>query len=203
MARFVGNAGIAIGPILFVLAALGVIAMAMSVNTGGFSTAQVQDRIAADIATQANLIRAKLNECQLQYLTNGVDNSAAPCLHDAYPCSDQTNGTDVADLTCPGDPLNAANNQPNIWSGLRVSQLPPATKGFADWKYMNAGDSGGRCIWTQLGTGTRSTAIAAGVAQAASKFTSAEVLYNTGSADQKFILYITLPTGTADSHCAL
>lgn len=207
MSRLRSDAGIAIGPILFMLAILGLIATVMATNSGGFSVAGVQDRISADIVSQANMIRSKINECQLQYLTNGVDNSAAPCLHDAYPCSDQTalpgGGTNVSALTCPGDPLDGDGDQQNIWTGLRVAQLPPQTKGFSDWKYMNAGDAGGRCIWTAPSSGNTSSGVVAGLTQSAAKFTSEEVSYLPASNTQKFVVFITAPTGSVNEHCAV
>ncbi len=204
MTRVHPSAGIAIGPILFIIALLGILAfVASSTNTGGLNVAGIADRVAADVGSQANLIRSKIGECELQYHTNGVDNSAAPCLHDPYPCSDPASGTLVTDLTCPGDPLNGASEQPNIWTGPRNALLPPPTKGFNPWHYMNAGDAGGRCIWISPTGGSSSTGIVAGLTQAASKFSSQEVGYDSGSGSQKFVIFITVPTGTADLHCTV
>lgn len=201
MRRLSHNAGIAIGPILFVIAIMAVLAMAMSSSIGSFGTAGVSDRVTDDVFTQAQLIRSKINECELQYQVNGVDNSAAPCAGDRYPCSDQTTGTVVSALTCPGDPLDGSNNQRNIWTGLRATQLPPPTKGFPDWYYMNGGSSGGRCIWTAPTSGNSSTGVVDGLKRVAAKFTSDEVSYDPSSNSQKMVIFITTPSGTAHTNC--
>lgn len=201
MQRLHPSAGIAIGPILFLLAILGVIAsvMASSGGGGGFGAASVSDRVTADIVSQANMIRAKVNECQLQYLTNGQTYASAPCENDAYPCSDQTNGTLVSALTCPNDPLISGAEQ-SLWTGLRPSQLPQPTAGFKPWRYMNGGDSGGRCFWTSL-SGSKTGTLISGLKRAAQKFTSAELAYDDTTNSQKFVVFITTPTGTATDNC--
>ena len=66
MQRFSSNAGIAIGPILFVIALLGILAAVIAAGTGDFGTATVADRAYNDIYSQANLIRTKINECNLE-----------------------------------------------------------------------------------------------------------------------------------------
>lgn len=199
------TAGIAIGPILFVLALLGILAGVLAAGTGGFSTIGVADRVTADVVSQANLIRSKINECQMQYIANAIDNSAAPpwdsvsdCEHDSYPCSVAT-GTLVSALTCPGDPLGSDSKQQSVWTGVRVTALPPPTAGFSDWKYLNAAASGGgRCIWT---TGPYNSGVVAGLTQAATKFSSSEAKYSAGANPQKFVVIITPATGTLDSLC--
>ena len=203
------DAGFAIGPILFVIALLAVLAAVIAAGSGDFGTASVTDRISADVTTQANLIRSKIGECNIMH---GTDSN-----YDGYPPSDTSNGTLVSALDCIGDPVGASQN---LWTGPRPALLPPPTPGFAAWKYINTDDctpqtgnclggttSGGRCIWTApLGSG--STGIIAGLTKAASKFSngttyssSNEVIYDPASASQKFIVWITMPTGTPDSHC--
>ena len=59
MSRFPANAGIAIGPILFILALLGMIVSFMASSSSGFNVAGAADRVNADIVNQANLIRTK------------------------------------------------------------------------------------------------------------------------------------------------
>lgn len=202
MKRFPSDAGIAIGPILFVVAMLGLLAGVMaSGGTSSFGSAGVADRITADIVAQANLIRSKISECQMQYLVNGTNFGVAPCLNDSYPCSDQAAGTDVKDLTCPNDPLTGGGAQQSLWSGPRFSSLPVATRGFANWTYINAGDAGGRCIWTT--PASVSGAVTDGLTRAAGKFTSQEIAYDAGSGTQKFVVFITRPTGVADAHCTV
>ncbi len=194
------SAGIAIGPILFVLALLGIIASVISAGSGSGSLggAAVSDRISADVVSQANMVRAKILECQMQFLTNSVTYAVSPCEGDPYPCSDQTDGTLVGDLVCPNDPPSGLN----LWTGQRAALLPPPSKGMNAWRYMNAGDSGGRCIWTSPSSG-KTAQIAAGLKRAADKFSSQELSYDPNSDDQKFVVFITLPTGTVHSNCAL
>lgn len=201
MRRLHPSAGIAIGPILFVLALLGIIATALSSGSGGgFGAAGIADRITADVVSQANMIRSKILECQMQYLVNGATFASSPCAGDSYPCSNQTNGTPVADLTCPNDPLKSGGAEQSLWSGLRVAMLPPPTKGFSAWTYINAGDSGGRCFWTAPIKG-RSSNVVQGLTRAAEKFTSQEVAYSSASSGQKFVVFVTTPTGTVNAHC--
>ncbi len=202
MQRFSSTAGIAIGPILFVIALLGILAAVTSTNIGSFGTATSMDRVTADVGSQANLIRSKINECHMQYLANGVNNSVAPCAGDPYPCSDQTNGTPVTDLTCPGDPLDGGGNQPHLWMGLRTANLAPPSPGFQPWYYMNAGASGGRCFWTSP-TGGKTAAIVAGLSKVAARFTSQEHSYLPASESQKFVVFITRPTGEINPRCAV
>src|SRR5882672_6941588 len=170
MPRMNTQAGIAIGPILFVLALLAVIAIAMASSMGGFGSAGTTDRIAADIQSQANLIRAKINECNIMYGTNGN--------FDGYPSSDTSSGTLVSALNCAGDP----SGEQNLWSGARSAQLPPPTSGFGNWTYMNTNGAGlggsatgGRCIWIipTAATPLSDTGLVEGLTKAAAKFTHA------------------------------
>lgn len=185
------DAGIAIGPILFVIALLGILAAFMASSGGGFSVAGVADRVTADIHSQANLIRMKINECNIMYGT--ADNG------DGWPSSDPSDGTAVADLECTADPVG----KKNLWTGTRPAMLPPTPQGFSAWTYMNAGATGGRCFWTAPTGGNSSSGVVSGLTRAASKFSSQEVSYNAGSAHQKFVVFLTLPTGTVDPKCDL
>ncbi|HBM91427.1 MAG TPA: hypothetical protein DD400_06110 [Rhodospirillaceae bacterium] len=160
------------------------------------------DRVKADIVGQANLIRAKIQECHMQYAVNGTNYATAPCAGDPYPCSDQTDGTLVSALTCPNDPLDGSTER-NLWTGIRLASLPPASKGFDEWHYMNAGTAGGRCIWTAPTTTPTSGGVIQGLTVSASKFTSQEVSYSAVAEAQKFVVFITRPTGTIDTHCEL
>lgn len=199
------QAGIAIGPILFVIAILGILAVVISSNIGEFGTAGVVDRISADIQSQASLIRTKINECTTKYGTNAN--------YDGYPSSDASNGTLVSALDCTGDPTGMQN----LWSGLRATTLPAPTPGFGNWYYINTNGTGlggaatgGRCIWIAPTTANpqNSTGIVQGLTKAATKFRSGtaysagnEAVYDPASTSQKFVLWITAPTGTPDSHC--
>ena len=199
------SAGIAIGPILFVIALLGILAAVMASGNGEFNTAGTADRITADIQSQASLIRAKINECNIKY---GTDNNG-----DGYPASDPVNGTLVSAINCTGDPTGLQN----LWTGLRATVYPQPTKGFNQWYYINTNGSGfggtatgGRCIWItpSLSSPSGNTGLVQGLTNAASKFTSAtsytgssEVIYNPASASQKFVLWITLPTSSPNANC--
>lgn len=197
---FAPNAGIAIGVILFVIALLAILAAVIAAGTGSFGTAAVVDRINADITTQANLIRSKIIECNTMYGTNANG--------DGYPDSGGTN-TDVANLNCTGDSAGLQN----LWSGARPAELPPPTSGFNDWQYVNSNSSGfggaatgGRCIYTE--PSASSAGITSGLAKAATRFRSNtsyvsgnEVIFDPDSASQKFVVWITQPTGTPNSAC--
>src|SRR5579859_5398129 len=97
--RFSSSAGIAIGPILFVIALLAILAAVMAGGGGDFQVAGGADRITADIGAQANLIRNTINECNLQYMLAVSTGSVAPSA-DTYPLSDTSTGTAVSALTC-------------------------------------------------------------------------------------------------------
>ncbi|MGE0109272.1 MAG: hypothetical protein AB7S81_05860 [Bdellovibrionales bacterium] len=188
------QAGIAIGPILFMLAILGIIASVMSSGgSGSFSTAGISDRVTTHIVSQANLIRSKIEECRLQYEIKGTNFSSEPCIGDTYPCADEMEGTAVAALTCPNDPLDVDGGEKSLWSGIRVAALPPPTSGFSPWMYFNGGDEQGRCIWTAPEKGNVDEGAKQGLLRAASKFTSQEIAYMPDSSTQKFVLYITRP----------
>jgi len=202
MQRLPSDSGIAIGPILFVIALLGILAAVIAAGTGDFSTASITDRVYNDIYSQANLIRTKINECNLKYGTNNNG--------DGWPASDQTNGTPVCALQCAGDPGTAESGtdcqgnpmtEQNLWNGMRPALLPPPTNGFNQWYYMNDSAGGGRCIWIHPSS-TASSGIIAGLVKAATRFSSQEVTYNSGGTSQNFVIWITVPTGTASTLCS-
>lgn len=190
--RLSPQSGIAFGAILFVLALLGILAVILSSGSSSFGNAAITDRIAADIPSQANLIRSKINECTMLYGTNSNN--------DGYPDS---GGVSIAISTaaCSGDPSSLQN----LWSGNRIASLPPPTAGFGAWYYLNSNASGfggtatgGRCIWTK--PASKSGAIVAGLTRAAKKFTTSasndgasEANYNPASANQRFVLWISAP----------
>lgn len=220
--RFGSNAGIAIGPILFVIALLGILAAVLSAGSGSYTGAAVADRVTSDIVNQANLIRGKINDCNLR-CTNAraLDVSGGlPCPNDSWPdkyTSQQVSVPVVSaevlavtSLRCPA--TLDSGSYANIWLLPEPTQLPPMTKGFESnpWKYVNAGDSGGRCIWTKPDNGNSSTSIVEALKRAKGRFTvyddtskQGEVNYNPADTDQKFVLIITPPTGTLDTNCAV
>ncbi|MDD3370640.1 MAG: hypothetical protein PHE27_02320 [Alphaproteobacteria bacterium] len=206
--RFSSSAGIAIGPILFVLAMLALLGSIFATGGNDFQTASVSDRINADIASQANMIRNTINNCNLQFVM-ALSMGSVPDANinsDPYPASD-AEGTAVRDLECT--PLGTAK----LWGASDGSNgssgvlFPPPTKGFTDWYYVNGGENG-RCIWTS--PTVTSSAIVAGLSRAAGKFNYSETVtltneavYNPASTGQKFIVWITVPAdlGSVDSHC--
>jgi hypothetical protein len=209
--RFSPSAGIAIGPILFIIAMLALIGTVMSTGGNDFQTASVSDRISADVTSQANIIRTTINNCNLQFqmaLSMGSVSAISSDPPGGYPAS-AADGTPVASLLCDPmgtSPLWGASNGENGSSGVL---FPPPTKGFAPWVYVNAGTTGGRCFYTYPLVG-KSTAIVAGLTRAAEKFNFSsavtlthEVVYNSASDNQKFIVWITTPSAlaSADSHC--
>lgn len=202
--RFSSSAGIAIGPILFVLALLGVVAMVMAQGGNNFTSVSVIDRVTADVVSQANLIRNTISTCNMQYqMSQTLAGSAAP--DDVYPFGSALGtATAVRDLVC--NPTGGAS----LWGANAGILFPPPTRGFNEWQYINAGLAGGRCIWTTSTAATplNDKALVAGLTRAASKFNSStsadgthEVVYDPASASQKFIVWVTPPTGTADSNC--
>jgi len=189
MSRLSSDSGIAIGPILFIIALLGILAALMASGGGEFTSASTIDRVTTDIVSQANLIRSKINECNLMY---GTDNNG-----DGWPAAD--NATLVTDLTCAGDPAG----KQNLWTGLRPSMLAPPTAGFDAWYYINKGSVGGRCIWTAPSGGKTSSGIIGGLTRAKDKYSSQEVSYSSTGTNQRFVVFITRPDdiNNLDDNC--
>jgi len=201
------QSGIAIGPILFVLAILALIAAVVAAGGSGFSVAAIADRVSADTVSQANLILSKINECNIKYGTNGN--------YDGYPSSDPVEGTPVSQIGCTGDTPSGLSI--NLWTGARPTTLPPPTTGFTPWTYINTNSvgqggtaDGGRCIWIKpMGTGAvNDEGIVSGLTKAASKFSNAtsfaptaQVIYDPASPSQKFIVWVTMPIGAPDINC--
>jgi hypothetical protein len=192
--RLAPDAGIAIGMILFVIALLGVIAVALTSGNSSVGSNISADNVRTTLKSQGNLIRSKILECN-QYLT---DPEMGGTYADKYPSSTGT-GTAIASVTCAAYP----SGQQNIWSGAHPAALGnPPTGMSTGWYYVNASSSGGgRCIRIQpdspIDAGVKS-----GIAQAASGFSAMEINYDPNSASQRFILWITSPTGSASADCA-
>lgn len=204
--RWSSEAGIAIAPVLFVIAILGLIAALISSNIGSYGSAGVIDRIAADIPSQAGLIQQKINECNLKYggFQNVVSNNivVGTIYVPVYPTAGTNNL--VAYLNCPNDPAGSQN----LWTGQRPALYPQPTTGFAAWNYTR-NLTGGTCIYTSP-TGVTNPAnvpnIVEGLNRAAKKFSNqrtcnntstactSEVMYDPSSASQKFVLWISMPT---------
>lgn len=120
--------GIAIGPILMVVALLAILGGLFSSGMSSFGGNATIDRIRTDLRGQANLIRSKIQECYM--VTMGNQGFGWPI----------GAGIQVRNLLCPGDPSGTQN----LWSGRRPASLPPVVPGFNEWVYHNYAQ--GRCI---------------------------------------------------------
>lgn len=182
LSRLSPQSGIAIGPILFVIALLGILATFMATNTGGMGSAAREDTITAQLSSQANLIRSKFSECNM--------------IRGSWPAGDGT-GTLVTAVTCPGDP----SGQDNLWTGARSSQLAPPPQGFNNWTYYDySATSGGRCVKIAPASGS-DPAVRNGIRRAATKFTSQESDYDSNGVAQSLVIWITRPSGAAGANC--
>ena len=168
------EAGIAIGPILFIIAILGILVAALSAGSGSFGSAATADRIKADVRGQANLIRAKVQECYMATMGN-------PSFD--YPDGPTPAGTPVKSLLCPGDPAGLQN----FWSGKRPTSLPPNPRGFNDWVYYNY--AAGRCI-KLVPSAPPGSDVQNALKATAALFSPSEIYLNTGG-DYSFSVWLT------------
>jgi len=187
--RLSRNSGIAIGMILFIIAVIAVLSIAISASGNFMGTTVTPDRVSADVKSQANLIRNKILECY----TYGYERGD---LVDKYPSSTGT-GTPVSDLNCPSYPTGLTN----IWAGQSPASLPPPPGGFDKWYYVNAGASGGRCARIQP-LSTTDVGLKNGLLQASSVFDANELSFDANSGSLRFILWITKPTGSPSADCS-
>ena len=202
------EAGIAIGPILFVIAALGLIATMISSNIGSYSSAGAIDRTAAELPSQANLIRTRMNQCNIQLASQlaiqnnnvgvpvpGNCSRVADCAKDPATFVGVTAvPTPVASVTCNGA---------NLWQGLAY---PQPSMGFAAWNYVG-NTTGGRCIYTAPTTASPATnnRVVEAMKLVTKKFSTqttcnntstpctGEALYDPAAAAQKFVVWIGMP----------
>jgi len=151
--------GFAIGPILMVIALLAVLGSLLAGGMGAFSTNATVDRIRSEIRGQANLIRAKVQECYMVTMGNSGF---------GYPTS---SNVQVRNLDCPGDPTG----QQNLWRGARPASLPPPVPGFSEWMYFNYAK--GRCIVAT--PGSAGSATKDGLTAVSTLFNANEVYLNT------------------------
>ncbi len=214
--KFHPSSGIAIGPILFVLAILALLAAVMASGGGDFQIAGAADNTTNNIVAQASLIRSTINQCNMQYTLSVSTGSINPVASgDYYPAP--TGATAVSALVC--NPLwGVSATTPTVWNDTILGNklLPPPSAGFNAWQYIDAwsatpASDGGRCFWTTP-TGANpkgNEATVAGLTRAAAKFNSStvyssatEVIYDPASTSQKFVVWITLPaSGTPNSNC--
>ncbi|MCL2473689.1 MAG: hypothetical protein FWF23_02120 [Alphaproteobacteria bacterium] len=177
MKNFSASAGIAIGPILFVIFILGIVAAAFASSSGVFSGAISIDRISSDIAVQTGLIKSAVSSCKAKSalrisLSKGQKGEA--CLtpsgqgyplsgSETYPeralvrelvCSPMTERVDSLGncyFVTDNDGFGKIEHAFSIWN-LEGSQtvFPSPPKGFRDWEYINAEapfSHGGVCAW--------------------------------------------------------
>lgn len=216
--RFSPESGIAIGVILFALALIAVISVAMSAGSNFSGSVIATDRIREELKSQAQLISTKIRECY----SNGLSNKQTDCENNTYVtpstgspywtrsgCNpiDTTafyppstgSGTSIISVTCPG--YNPSTN--NLWTGQVPLMLPPQPNGLDTWYYVNAGDVGGRCIRiAPLPANLSNAAIKQGLIEASSSFSSQELRFDPNSAALRFIIWITRPTGAASADCS-
>jgi hypothetical protein len=181
----------------------------MASGGGDFQVASLMDRISADVASQANMIRSAINNCNLQYVMAQSMIQAEggiPPTSDPYPAT-QAPSLLVSALVC------TPTDQSSLWGANTGILLPQPTKGFSPWYYINdSGNGGGRCIWTVPleSTPLSDSGLVAGLTRAASKFNYSptvtltnEVVYDPAGASQKFVVWITMPAsiGSANIHC--
>ena len=193
-------AGIAVAPILFVIAIIGVIIAALSAGGNSLGGAAIrEDRVIADLGGQIDLIRAKIDECVM--LTRQQPTYANPNpVQYTYPGNTQLDTPiAVSALNCPGDPAG----RQNLWTGARPSALPAPPSGFAAWQYVNHGNPddgvspGGICIRIQaLAAQAGDTMLQAAVAAVLKRYSAGEYTFtNTG---QPLVFWIKRPvSGTA------
>lgn len=169
--------GIAIGPILMVVALLAILGGLISSGMGSFGGNATTDRIRTEVRGQANLIRSKIQECHM--ITMGNQGFGWPV----------GAGVQVRNLTCPGDPAGSQN----LWSGRRPASLPPPVPGFGEWFYHNY--SHGRCIGIMPVGGTASGGMADGLRAVAGLFNANEVHLDSGG-DWTLSIWLTPLTTT-------
>jgi hypothetical protein len=200
------NAGIAIGPILFVVALLGIIAGVMASAGGGFTTAGQTDTAISDLRAQISLIRGKISECNMMA---GSKEGECPAETDRWPKpagtalgAEDTTPALVSDIECPCDP----SGEKNLWTGVRNLQMPPPPKNFGPWYYVNAKtDGGGICMRIQpVAAAASGAAIKEALAKVATYYRATEEIeYDPGSVSQRLIVWIKRPTGVADAGCTI
>lgn len=212
--RVSSESGIAIGVLLFALAIIAVLSVVMSAGSNMMGATPITiDRISADVKSQGQLVLSKIRQC----VSEGIDNKKLDCSNNTlvlgvptrsgcspidttvfYPASTGS-GTVIESITCPA----YGTGMQNVWTGQQPSMLPPPSSGLEHWVYVNAGDAGGRCIRIQpLAATVDDTSIRNGLAQAAAAFSAAELSFSAGSSSQRFILWVTRPTGVVSADCS-
>lgn len=195
MTKLNAQPGIALAPLLMVIALIAVLVGALGAGANMFgANALNSDRITFELRGQIDQIRAKLDECIMLTRQQAVPQFL-------YPGFDQLDtALNVADLNCPRD---AAGMQ-NLWQGARPSGLPAHPQNFTDWTYINHGDPdfvspGGICISIRPvdATTAGNDAVKAAIQAVLKRYSPDEYTYDPNSANQRLIIWIRRPlTGT-------
>lgn len=216
MMRNAPHSGIAIGPILMIVALIAVIVGAFSMGSSDIGGAMRADQATAELRAQADQIRAKIQECVFitrQYATVALQADPVTGIMPADTRSDLQKGygwpgeggllgtaINVRDLDCPRDPTG----RQNLWTGMRPSTFPAAPSGFDNWVFVNHGDPravnpGGTCIRIQPQAATAADGrIREAITKALRGLAPDEYTYNPGSSDQMIIIWLRRPqSGTA------
>jgi hypothetical protein len=203
--RIAPTAGIAIGPILFILAILGAIASMISMSSGGMGMATGIDRTKMELSSQIQLVQTKIDECALlnrrsynEYRRDHAYDKDAPDFDPAaetlYPPADAPEGILVRNYICPATRDHA---ETPLWAGgVRQAFLPPPPTGFGDWRFVNNGESG-RCFFIQpeSSKAAGSKTIREGIAAALKKMPKTAYSYDPASPTQRIVIWVTRPTG--------
>lgn len=148
--------GVAVAPLLVVIALFGVISMSIALTNRSVSQGVYESMCVTELVSQINLIRTKITKCTVEYPEgdNGTANNK--------PFPSGTNAL-VSNLVCPGNALN-------LWSGSDAIFLPRPPKGFNDWRYTN--DATGVRISIQT---TNGSIYGSCMSKASNRFNSSEV----------------------------
>lgn len=179
--------GIALAPILMAIALLSVIVGLMSAGANSFGGNVINnDRMVAELRSQIDMIRTKVEECVTVTRTSTGQQFM-------YPGDDMIDTEiDVVNLTCPRDPTG----KQNLWQGARPTSLQPAPRGFTNWTYVNHGDAlaynpGGTCIKIQPTAAMRDDPnVRDALDKVTKRFAPHEFSYNPSDPLQKLIIWI-------------
>lgn len=190
------HAGIALAPILMIIALLAVITGAFAMGSNMFGANAINtDRIILEVRGQSDMIRAKIEECVM--VTRRAAQSGEPQF--LFP-GDDTRGTpiDVVNLDCPRDPTG----QQNLWAGARPATLPAPPRGFNPWVYVNHGDpddpavegEGGICITIKPNANLAGSPVTRdAIKKALSRYSRGEVEYRADDPAQRIIFWLRHP----------
>jgi hypothetical protein len=158
-------------------------------------------------------LRNKINECTVsgynkadlsyEYDTSVVGEEAYKSFGASEDCSTEDNrwpegaGILASAVECGCN----AGTKDNIWTGSRPTAYPAAPKNFGEWRYMNArATGGGVCLYIQP-TAPDSPALKDALGKVTRYLVSTEYEYSAVSPNQRLVIWLQRPTGTADAAC--